>query len=161
MNFPPSQTVHAENSAIFNCTATGTFLHPQPHTPWTCLCQTLKVPVPCYQHECHKWRNPYGQITFRAERPNSLIFPQRDTKGYCFSHLFSTFSKQRLKDSASLTLRKMTQRLSSSPLLGTNRKQVPRLTILTFLFVVYLTATSYFASSLFQLSCALQPSSNK
>lgn len=43
----------------------------------------------------------YDQITFRFERPNSLLFLQSDTKGYCFSHLFSTSSKQRLKDSKS------------------------------------------------------------
>lgn len=51
----------------------------------------------------------YDQITFRFERPNSLTFPQSDTKGYCSlpSHLFSTFSKQRLKDRKSRMLRKI------------------------------------------------------
>lgn len=61
----------------------------------------------------------YDQITFRFKRPNSLIFPQLDTKGYCFSHLFSTFSKQSLKDSKSRAVEEdNTKRLSSLLITG-------------------------------------------
>lgn len=49
----------------------------------------------------------YEQICFRFQISNSLIFPQSDTQGYCFSHVFPTFSKQRLRKNKNTMLKMM------------------------------------------------------